>query len=122
MFRAMAEREITLPLTSDGPVPPNVSMLSVNDETANRLADLDPDGTVSVRDDAVELREVNGARIDIEAARALAEGFDLRVDSQLAHNARKFTKPMPLGPGAEGDFLLGGPSDRPSFNCRALYG
>src|SRR5665213_4361667 len=60
---------------------------TVNDEPADRLADLNAYRTVGVRDDAIELREVHGAGIDIEAARALAEGFDRGVDFQFMHDS-----------------------------------
>src|ERR1700692_232414 len=60
---------------------------SVYDEPADRLADLNADSSIGVGDDAVELREVHRAGIDIEAPSTLAEGFDRRVDFQFMHDA-----------------------------------
>src|SRR6185437_10463593 len=60
---------------------------AMHDDLADRLADLNADCAVRVGDDAVELRKIHGAGIDVEAARALAEGFDRRVDFQLMHDA-----------------------------------
>src|ERR1035441_9453187 len=44
-------------------------------EAANRLANLNTDGTICMCDHTVELGKVHRPRIDIEAASALAKGF-----------------------------------------------
>src|SRR5579864_7500050 len=81
---------------------------AMHDELADRLADLDADGTVGMGGDAVELRDVHGPGIDIEAARALAEGFDRRVDFQFMHNAE--IHKTNAARAIRGDFCVGGPA------------
>src|SRR6185437_16122906 len=60
---------------------------AVDDQSANRLADLDADRAVRVSNDAVKFRKVHSAGIDIEAACALAKSFDRCVDFEFMHNA-----------------------------------
>ena len=56
-------------------------------DAADGLADLDADGAIGAGDDALELRVAHGARVDVEAAGAEAEGFDGGVDPQRPEGA-----------------------------------
>jgi len=60
---------------------------AMHDQPADRLADLNADCAVRVGNNAVELREVDRAGIDIEAARTCTEGFDGSVDFQFMDDA-----------------------------------
>src|SRR6516225_4272705 len=56
-------------------------------DLADRLADLNADRAVGMGHDAVELRRVHGPCIDVEAARALAESLDWRLDLKALDDA-----------------------------------
>jgi hypothetical protein len=67
MLSAVAESLTTTPLTRESPVPPYVSIPHC--KFADRLADLDTDRSIGMRDDALERRRLHRPRVDVEATR-----------------------------------------------------
>lgn len=55
---------------------------AMHHQAADRLADLDADGAIRMRGHALELGQIDGAGVDIEAARAAPEGLDRRQHLQ----------------------------------------
>src|SRR5665213_4040035 len=80
----------------------------MHDEAADGLADLNADRAVGMGDNAVELREVDRADIPMEAARALTEGLDRRVDLQFMDDAE--VDEADAAGAMRGDFRLRGPA------------
>ena len=72
MLNAVAGSLTTTPLTSESPVPPNVSMPRCT-VICHRLTDLNSHGSIGVGDDALELRHVDRPCVDVETARPLAK-------------------------------------------------
>jgi hypothetical protein len=81
--RLNAERGRRKP--DDDPFDQRVARASVGLDTsthinlANRLADLDTNRAVGMRDDALEIGRLHCAGVDIEAPRSFAEGLDWRL-------------------------------------------
>ena len=60
---------------------------AVHNKAPDRLADLNSDGTVGMRDNAIELCVMHSARIHVESTRTLAESFDWCQSFELVHYA-----------------------------------
>jgi len=91
---------------------------AAHDQPADRLADLDANGPIGMSDDAIELGEVHGAGIDIEATRALPK-VSIGALTFNSCTMPKLTKPMPLGPYEV--IFCSAVSGPPRPNCRAPY-
>jgi hypothetical protein len=80
-------------LTSEGLVAPNVSNAAPNGPLADRL---DSDGSVGVRDDAIEIRACDGACLNVEST-SQVRMFQW-VPTMRSPIFPKFAKLIPLGP------------------------